>query len=204
MKTGTDPNANSTSTSTCNASPTTFTSTPTAQAHANQAPSFHINSATTTSLQSTSISAIFTFENEPSSVSQGSVSSPCFHPTLLPTSRPPATSASTRPNGSFRGRQRRPSPKTREILETHYLKTSILAFQSTYDIQHDLPRPEYQFSIICSQPFLPVIVVDTNHSIVLISDLIEVKQTFGARFYNPFSTTVAFLVLTSHAMKLLS
>ena len=67
------------------------------------------------------------------------------------------------------------------------------------------------FESFVSQPFLPVIVVDTKHSIVPISNLIEVKRTFGTRFYNPFSTTalaaattVAVLVLTSHAMKLLS
>ena len=209
MKTSTDPNSNSTSTSTCRASPTTFTSTPTVQAHANHPPSFNINSATTASLQSTSISEIFTSENEPSRASSRSISSPCFHPTLLPTSRPPATSASSRPNVSFRGRQRNPSPKTRESLETNDLKTSILASLSTFDAQHYLPSPEHQVSIFCSQPFLPVIVVDTKHFIEPIFDLIKRKQTFGTRFYNPFSTTaaatrVAVLVLTSHAMKLLS
>jgi hypothetical protein len=195
--------------STCSASPTTFNSTPTAQAHANQAPSFHNYSAPTASLQSTSYFAFFTSKKETSRASSGSVSSPCFHPTLLPASRPPATSASSRPNVSFRERQRNPYPKTRDSLETNDLKTSILAFQSTFDIQHDLPSSEHQVSIFCSQPFLPVIVVDTKHFIEPFFDLIKVKQTIGTRFYNPFSTTaaatrVAVLVLTSRAMKLLS
>ena len=78
-----------------------------------------------------------------------------------------------------------PSPKTRESLETNDLKTYILASQSTFDIHHDLPRLEHQVRIICAQPFLPVIVVDTKQSIEPNFDLIEVKQTFGARFYNP-------------------